>query len=118
MTRKQAREHAFKLIYGLGFDGETPTLDGEDDFAVKLYNAVCNNLSEIDELIKDSTKNFAFNRIFKTDLAAIRMGIAEIKYVEGEPHAVAINSAVELAKKFGTEKSASFVNGVLATVIK
>ena len=125
MSRKQAREVAFKLLFSLSpaegpalelaCDGEVPT-GPELEYIKKLTAVALENIETIDELIKKQSRGFAFDRIFKTDLTALRMGIAEIRYF-GTPAAVAANEAVEIAKKYGTEKSGGFVNGILAAVI-
>jgi len=97
-------------------EGELPT-GPELDYINKLYKAAVENLAEIDKIITEHAKGFSFERIYKTDLTAIRMGIAEIKFTD-IPAVVAVNAAVEIAKKYGTEKSGGFVNGILAEVIK
>jgi len=84
----------------------------------ELCAAAIDNLEKIDEIIKSHSKGFAFDRIFKTDLTALRMGIAELKFFgKRTPAVVAVNEAVEIAKKYGTEKSGGFVNGILAAVL-
>ncbi|MCL2755830.1 MAG: transcription antitermination factor NusB [Firmicutes bacterium] len=114
--RKQAREEAFKIIYGLGFLSDGITGDMQDKYMVILVNAVKDNLDQIDEKIKSVAKDFSFDRLFKVDLAVLRLAIAEMLYVDETPNAIAINAAVEISKKYSTEKSASFVNGVLAAI--
>jgi N utilization substance protein B len=141
LSRKQSREVVFKLIFPLsdtslcGTDKLLETLelaceDGTDtcpgqnlptgpelEYIKRLCAAVTDNFARIDELIKTYSKGFAFERIFKTDLAALRLGIAEIKFFGLTPPVVAVNEAVEIAKKYGTEKSGGFVNGILAQVL-
>jgi len=136
-SRKKSREIVFRLLFKLSYDRaatqENCLIDGEDLAAVcdndelpvgpeleyieMVYKAVIENLSEIDKIITEHAKGFSFDRIFKTDLTALRMGIAEVKYTD-VPAVVAVNAAVEIAKKYGTEKSGGFVNGILAEVIK
>jgi len=128
MSRKQSREAAFKLLFSLCFDveGETPLdfvsdekPDGRElEFINKLYAAIKGNLSEIDALIQKHAHGFAIDRIFKIDLTVLRMAIGEIVYLPETPQAVAVNEAVVIAKKYGTEKSASYINGILASVLK
>ena len=126
MSRKQARETAFKIVYGLvfdtinrdndiAFDGQIPS--SEQEYIDNVVNQVVSNLDHIDTVIQKYAKNFSFERVFKIDLACLRLGIAEILYTD-TPGPVAITSVVELAKKYSTEKSASYVNGVLAAVFK
>ena len=140
-SRKKSREIALRTIFGLsagGIDGESVAsldnekfanilelaCDGEElptgrelEYIKNLYGAVCGNLAAIDKIIADNAKGFSPDRIFKTDLAALRLGIAEIKYTDVQPN-IAINEAVEIAKKYGTEKSAAFINGILAKVTR
>ena len=124
MSRKQSREQVFHRIYALSFDGDTleeNTLvmppKNELEYMTGLYTAVTENLAAIDELIRTHAKDFAFDRIFKIDLALLRLGIGEGKYTD-IPSAVAINAVVDLAKKYSTEKSVTFVNGVLAKILQ
>ena len=118
MSRTKMRELAFQLVYSLGFDSvETPKDAPVDEFATQLIEYVTHNTANIDEIIVENVKGFCFDRIYKVDLALLRMAIAEIKYMQ-TPAPVVIGSVVDLAKKYGTEKSPSFVNGVLAQVSK
>ena len=130
LSRKQAREAAFRILFAMGGDvaqdfadvlkiaceSELPT-GRELEFVQGLVTACVDNLAAIDDIIRTHSRGFAFDRIFKTDLTALRMGIAEVKFASGTPVVVAINEAVEIAKKYGTEKSGGFVNGILAQVI-
>lgn len=72
----------------------------------------------IDEKIKAHLKDWDFNRINKIDLAILRLAIYEICFVDDIPCKVSINEAVELSKAFGEDSSSSFVNGILAEIIK
>ena len=128
MSRKQSREIAFKLLFSLCFDtaGETPfemVTDEKPDekelqYINKLCTAVRDNLAEIDVLIEKNAHGFSLDRIFKIDLTVLRMAIGEIKFFGDTPHVVAVNEAVNIAKKYGTEKSAGYINGILASVLK
>ena len=95
-------------------DDERPT-GPELEYINKLYAVATEHMVNIDEIISKLASGFTFDRIYKTDLAALRLGIAEMKYTDiAGP--VAINAAVEIAKKYGTDKSGAFVNGILAKV--
>ena len=134
LSRKQSREVAFRLIFSLSSPRDCELLDlalvvagdscgfdansHEGKYISGLCDAVVKNIAEIDALIVTHAKDFSFDRIFKTDLAALRMAIGEIKFFSGTPAVVAINEAIEIAKKYGTEKSGGFVNGILAAVMK
>ena len=74
-------------------------------------------LPEIDEMINTTARGWTTSRMGKVDLTIIRLAVYEIKFDEEVPDSVAINEAVELAKKFGQEESSGFVNGVLARFV-
>ena len=99
MGRKKARDNAFKCVYQLSF--------GQDIEIEKIDNVILNNL-----------KNWTIDRIFKIDLAILRLAIYEILYIDNIPEKVSANEAVELAKTYGNNDSKSFVNGLIAKVIK
>ena len=88
--------------------------------AVKVrerYDAVRDKLSDIDALLGEQTAGWDLKRIGKVELAILRLAVFEIRFDEAVPDAVAINEAVELAKRFGQEGAPSFVNGVLAKFV-
>ena len=128
MTRRELRENVFKMLFRVEFheEGEMPEQLNlvDDEFEnVKEADAIYMNqkcsdiiakLPEIDEAINASTTGWKTSRMGKVDLSIIRLAVYEIKYEEDVPAKVAINEAVELAKMYGTDNSASFVNGVLA----
>ena len=129
MNRTELREQIFKLLFRVEFtpmeempeqeelftttsDKEFSTQDA--DYIRAKYEAIAEKLPEIDESINKETTGWDTSRIAKVDLTIIRLAIYEIKYDESVPTGVAINEAVELAKKFGQDGSPAFVNGVLA----
>lgn len=128
MTRKMAREEAFILIFEKAFNDctteEILEIAAEvrdlkpDDYIERVFNGVYANLSEIDGIISENAVGWKINRISKTALSVLRLGIFEIKYIEEIPNSVSINEAVELCKKYSTKEEASFVNGILASVVK
>ena len=79
---------------------------------------VFENLNNIDEIISQNAVGWSINRITKIALAILRLSIYEIKYYDEIPASVSINEAVELAKKYATKEDASFINGILSTVVK
>ncbi len=83
-----------------------------------FFLGISNNRSTIDEKIKSHLKDWDFNRINKIDLAILRLAIYEICFVDDIPCKVSVNEAVELSKAFGEDSSSSFVNGILAEIIK
>ena len=128
MSRKQSRRIAFQIIYSLGFGGEAllndetqASLDetipegAESEYIRNICETVKKNLETIDNYITKFSKGFSLDRLFKVDIAILRMGTAEILFTD-TPNIVAIDSAVELAQKYSTPKSADFVNGVLASI--
>ena len=131
MTRRELRENVFKMLFRVEFHeenemaGQLGMLDDEfeyikeEDFA--YINNNCNDIiakiPEIDAVINASTTGWKTTRMAKVDLSIIRLAVYEIKYEEDVPEKVAINEAIELAKLYGTDNSASFVNGVLAKFV-
>ncbi|MBO4309793.1 MAG: transcription antitermination factor NusB [Lachnospiraceae bacterium] len=81
---------------------------------VARYVDIIDKIDEIDKKISEVSKGWTIDRIGKVELAVIRLAVYEILFDEGIPSSVAINEAVELAKKFGPQDSYSFVNGILA----
>lgn len=122
--RGYAREVAFCKIYTYimrgEFDGDFSQFDQskleENDlvFARGLVEGVIDRKDELDGIIADLSKQFKLSRIYRPDLAALELAVYEIKYTD-TPCPVAINEAVGLAKKYSTDKSVSFVNGILAS---
>jgi len=127
MSRKQSREKAFQLLFSLCFDEEIKTdldmvMDEKPDekelaYINELCTAVSGNLKDIDALVEKHAHGFSLDRIFKVDLTALRMAVGEVMYLD-TPDIVAVNEAVNIAKKYGTDKSGGYVNGILASVLK
>ena len=132
MNRSAIRENAFKLIYSLEIQ-KTENLEEqidlffesnniEDEQAKKYIKDVIFGINEnLEGILKEIEKNlkedWKLNRISKMDLSILKLAIYEIKYNE-IPYKVAINEAVELAKKYGEDNSKNFVNGILASIVK
>lgn len=87
-----------------------------NDYFDAMYKVTTTHLTEIDHCIESCSSNWKMNRIAKVDLAILRLSTAEILFMEDVPDSVSINEAVDLAKKFGSEDSGRFVNGVLGKV--
>ncbi len=128
MTRKIAREEAFILIFEKAFDDssveeileiakEVRDLEA-DEYIDTVFKGVFENIEEIDAIISENAVGWRIERISKTALSVLRLAIFEMKFLEDIPSAVSINEAVELCKKYATKEDASFVNGILATVVK
>ncbi|MGN0006144.1 MAG: transcription antitermination factor NusB [Candidatus Gastranaerophilaceae bacterium] len=84
----------------------------------KIVKAFVDNYKEIDETIKTLSVGWDFNRLVKTDKNLLRIAVTEMLYVKETPVKVVIDEAVELAKRYSTEDSASFINAILAKVVK
>ena len=129
MTRREIRELIFKMVFRVEFHDETEipeqlrlfmdTLEsaGEEDrtYIEHKVQDILAHLEEIDAIIDSSAQNWKTSRMAKVDLSSIRLAVYEIRY-EKLPKGIAINEAVELAKTYGTDQSAGFVNGVLARI--
>lgn len=130
MSRRLAREGAYKLIFEYLFskdrDGGSFDMvccqDGmtqaDKEYLSKVYFGVVDNYDEIVRLISESTTGFNPDRYFKPDLSALLLAAYEMKYMPDIPTPVSISEVLELVKRYSTEGSASFVNGVLAGVDK
>ena len=128
MTRRQAREEAFILIFEKVFNSDSvdEILDlaaevrdiTPDEYVKTVFTGVYEKLDELDEIISQNSIGWNIKRISKTALCVLRLAIYEIKFMESIPTAVSINEAVELCKKYATNEDASFVNGILSTVVK
>lgn len=129
MSRREIREHLFRMLFhkefynseeleeqvSLYFDNleKTPTEEQVDEIKNRFY-AILEKAPEIDVMLDDVSKGWRLNRMGKVDLTILRIAVYEMKYDEEIPVGVAINEAVELAKKYGEDHSKSFVNGILA----
>ena len=132
MKRTEAREHIFKMVFGLEFNtaDEMPqqlemyfdqleeAKEKDREYIQKKAQAVAEHIEEIDRLINEHTTGWKTTRMNKVDLTILRLAVYEMKWDEDVPEGVAINEAVELAKKFGGDGSSSFVNGVLGRLAK
>ena len=132
MSRTTAREVAMMMHFSNLLGGEdTPehvcekaellgTLDEEDlVYVAQMLEGVCAQSEELDEIIGRYSKDWAIERIARVDLSILRVAIYEMLYrKEDVPTGAAINEAVELAKRYGGERSYAFINGILGSVAK
>ena len=132
MTRSELREHVFKMLFQIEFNDSADMPDQvknyfdmledareqDKDFIQKKYEAVVSRVGEIDSLLNDTAKGWKTSRMSKVDLTILRLAVYEMKWDDDVPEGVAINEAVELAKRFGGESSSSFVNGILGKLAK
>ncbi len=124
MKRTEMRELAFKTIYSRFFSEENvdSLLDSADkeglEFLKKVLDNFGNHYTEINDKISSHLKGYTIERLYKIDLAILVLALIELDYIKENPKEVIINEAVELAKKYSTEKSPKFINGVLADLVK
>ena len=127
MSRRSARKNAFFLLFQMDFsevaefdqvkeiffaEKEEPVEEGDKAFILSEVEGVHEHMEEIDGLIEQSAKGWDLGRMNKVDLAILRLAVYEMKFSE-TPVGVAINEAVELAKKFSSDEAPAFINGVL-----
>lgn len=131
MNRSQVRELAFKLLYQIEIQKEVSDEDIElffennqinseeaKEYIEDVINGVAKESTDIiEEISKNLKQDWEVDRISKINLALLKLAIYEIKYKK-LPYKVVINEVVELAKKYGEETSHSFINGILASVVK
>ena len=128
--RREGREVALQLLFHWDLNVQQPLTAKEFDlfweirvavagvrtFATNVLNGVISHQATIDEKITKYTANYELKRISAVDRNILRMAIYEMLYANDVPPIVAINEAIDIAKKFGTEESGKFVNGVLDRV--
>lgn len=130
MTRKEIREQVFILLFQREFYGEEPFEEQKEtymstkeisekdlQYIEKHTTDIMDKLPEIDSLISKYSKGWKIDRIGKEELAILRLAIYEAKYDEEIPVGVAVNEAVELAKTYGADGGAAFVNGILGKIV-
>lgn len=129
MTRNEAREIMMQIMYemdaGKSMDRETAGRLSEErlsgnhiDRGRELFYNIIDNLDSLDGEINRCSKSWKTGRMPKVDLAIMRLALGEILYADDIPEAVAINEAINLAKKYSTDRSSRFIHGVLGAVVK
>lgn len=132
MSRKLSREKAMELAFSVmlskespeeaietfvdNYEGNIKSLDLE--YIKSTLNGIEEKKEVLDDLIKQNLQKWSLDRISKINLAILRLGVFEMKFVEDVPDKVAINEALELTRKYSDEKSVSFINGVLDKILK
>ncbi|WP_187647971.1 transcription antitermination factor NusB [Nitrosophilus labii] len=128
-TRHQAREAVIGLLYAYDLGNPEIKKFAEDileekkirnrqrEFALSLFNGVTDRLKEIDEELKKHLESWDLDRVGHIERAILRLGAYELMFSELDK-AIAINEAIELAKKLGTDQSPKFINGVLDAIAK
>ena len=127
LTRRESREIAFKMIFEKGFKMDEDTCDvyieyldnnslEGSDYIRTVFLGVFDNLEEIDALISGASIRRKNERISRATMAILRLAVYEMKYSEDVPVNIAINEAVELAKKYEDDDVPGYVNGVLGSI--
>jgi len=129
-ARRKARELALQMLYQHDLSGNTPetiVTTFEDlqkskpntrEFATRIFQGTVDNLTKIDDMIAQQAENWRLSRMAVVDRNIIRMSIYEFLHEEDTPKLVIIDEAIEIAKKFGTQKSSQFINGILDGILK
>lgn len=124
-VRREGRENAVQALYAIELSPSQPreaiNLFFESDnfkrsskeFATELLLGILDKSAELDARISEKSPNWSISRMAKIDLAIIRLAAYELIYRADIPKNVTINEAIEIAKKFGSEESPAFVNGIL-----
>jgi N utilization substance protein B len=131
MKRRTAREYALQILFQLDIRKEKPSAvvlrhfwveyqpdDEVRAFAEDIIRGTYKHLAEINKLIHACAKNWSLDRMAVVDRNVLRLAVYEILYRMDIPTSVTINEAIEIAKKYGTEESGSFVNGILDSVAR
>jgi len=131
MSRKELREHIFRMLFRIEFNSEEEMKEQEafyfedleeatgkdQEYILEKYRAIVEKKEEIDELLNQVTEGWKTTRMNRVDLTILRLATYEVKWDEDVPIGVAINEAVEIAKKYSSDEGPAFVNGVLAKVV-
>ncbi|KGM94982.1 antitermination protein NusB [Clostridium novyi A str. 4552] len=132
MNRRKSREVAMKLLFEMSINKEefseilknfkenTDTNMENVDFVYinKIVNGIEQNKEDIDKRIEENLTKWKLNRLSKIDLTILRISTYEMIFMEDIPNKVAVNEAIELAKKYSADNSPAFVNGVLGNMIR
>jgi len=130
MTRREMREHLFKMLFRkdfhesselneqieLYFESLEEPIDKDLEYLTERFHNIIDKLPQIDTIISEASVGWKINRMGKVDLAILRIAVFEIKFDDDIPTKVAINEAVEIGKTFGGDASGSFINGILAKI--
>ncbi len=139
MNRREIREAALCMVFDYSFhnegegdeqlelyldnfqDKDKKNISDElrnDAYFTKVYFGVISNLGELDDIISSHSKRWSSARISRVSRSILRLALYEIKYMDDIPTQVSINEAVELAKKFDSDESYTFINGILGAAVR
>lgn len=130
-NRRLAREMAFKILFEVEFTNkallntvtervlsEQETKAETSEFLRRLLNTFVENASRVDDQIEAFSDNWKIGRMGGVDRNLLRLGVTEILFFTDVPKSVSINEYLEIAKKFGTQDSPSFINGILDKIVR
>lgn len=130
MGRKVARESTMKLLYQMDINDDFSQKElniflennelksDEIEYIKEVVKGINENIEEIDSYIEKYSQGWKIKRIAKIDLAVLRIAIFEIMHKEDMPPQVSINEAVDVSKKYSTDESSKYINGLLGTFLK
>ncbi len=131
MTRREIREHVFLILFRKDFHNDAelneqkelyisnlpePTME-ENILLAERFQAIIDNIDNIDKLISEASTGWKLSRMGKVELTILRLAVYEMRYDDDIPVKVAINEAVEIAKKYGGDNTPAFINGILAKLV-
>ena len=129
-ARRKARELALQMLFQLDMSGNTPdaiistfeelqkSKANTREFAIRVFRGTVDNMEKIDEMIQAQADNWRLSRMAVVDRNIIRASVYEFLHEGDTPKLVIIDEAIEIAKKFGTQKSSQFINGILDGILK
>jgi transcription antitermination protein NusB len=129
-ARRKARELALQMLFQYDMAGNAPdtvvstfedlqkSKPNTREFAERIFRGTVDHLTEIDDMIQAQAENWRLSRMAVVDRNIIRMSVFEFLHESDTPKLVIIDEAVEIAKKFGTQKSSQFINGILDGILK
>lgn len=131
MSRRKAREYALQMLFQLDFTGSDLTdkawkeffagTDEDDEtteFAYSLVTGTRKHIASLDKIITKAAENWSINRMAVVDRNILRAAAYELFYRDDIPHAVTINEAIDISKKYSAGDSSSFINGILDKIYK
>ncbi len=129
-ARRKERDLALQMLFHHDMVGNNPeqiidtfeelqkSKSNTREFATKIFRGTVDNLEKIDDMIQNQAENWRLSRMAAVDRNIIRMSIYEFLHETDTPKLVVIDEAIEIAKKFGTQKSSQFINGILDGILK
>ncbi|HHV26217.1 transcription antitermination factor NusB [Anaerosalibacter bizertensis] len=130
MGRKLAREETMKLLFQMEMNNdysddivelyidENEFTHDEEEYIRDAVETIKINLNDIDESIQKYIKGWKIHRLAKVDLSVLRIAVYELTYRKDIPMEVTINEAIEICKKYSTDESSKFINGVLGSFVR